>query len=114
MVTYIIRAILGIADNVYGHFDEALVLRVLGTMIVCVLVYCHLFRRYPEHFFSLAVPLAILYGASNTLLNALVLAPNISDALSFLPLTVSIIFHALVAVATGIACRALRSKGDVV
>ena len=83
-------------------------------MVVCVLVYRHLFRRYPDHFFSLAVPVAILYGASSTLLSALFLAPTTGDALSLLPLTISITVHTLVAVATGIACRALRSKGDVV
>ena len=114
MVTYIIRKILGIADNVYGHLDEALLLRVLGTVIVCVLVYRHLFRRYPDHFFSLAGPVAILYASSSTLLSALFLALATSNALSLLPLVISIIFHTLLAVATGIACRALRSKADLV
>lgn len=113
MVLSVIRAVLGIPATVYGQLDKAVVLQLLGTMIVCVLVYRHLFRRYPDDFFGLAVPIAIVFGAGSVLLSALFLAPAGSEAGSPFALVLTITIHVLVAVITGIAYRGPRRKGGL-
>jgi len=80
------------SDHVWGRFDSELIVRFIGTVIVCFAVYLRLWRKHRDRYFANGAIVAALTGVLGVVCS-LLLAPKSVAVFGFLSVAVSVLTH---------------------